>query len=272
MPNLSAQTISQKVISILQLAARKVGEALGWSQRLGEYPMGGGERVADTFANERSINFAQTTMTTAAGLTESATNQTFSFWIYIDSLSGTSCQIIETSGSYFECWFDNSDDTIHAKFFRTDGSLERKLAVTLDSWHHVCVVYYADKTMEIFIDNSGGSTFVAGSGTGNLDTGSHSLAFANDAAPNELQGHFDELSVFNDELSVAQVAELYNSGTPGNLFEHSSTALVHWWRMGDAIPNHGLRSTSEVTATPLRDNVQKLHFTGLGPIFTTNTP
>lgn len=275
MPNLSVQTISQKVLSILQLAVRKVGETLGWSQRLGEYPMGGGETIA--FSNDRSINIAETTYVTAGGVSESASDITVSFWIYVDTLSGTTCTILETSGSYFHAWFENSDDTIHVKFFRNAiQELELKKSITLDAWHHVCAVYSSGTSSkrDLYIDGAGGATVVSDTGPAALNaSGADTLSFSPDAAPNELQGHVDEISIFTASMTPAEVSSLYNSGTPADLLSHDQkSALAHWWRMGDGFGTTAVRLTSESPASPLRDAIRGLDFTGLGGIFTTNTP
>ena len=48
-------------------------------------------------------------------------------------------------------------------------------------------------------------------------------------------GLIDEMSIFDDDLTLAEVAELYNSGAPGDLASHSANAdLVAWYRMGDS--------------------------------------
>lgn len=47
-------------------------------------------------------------------------------------------------------------------------------------------------------------------------------------------GKLDEMSVWDKELSLAEVQEIYNSGSPTDLKQHSAAAnLVSWWRMGD---------------------------------------
>jgi len=47
-------------------------------------------------------------------------------------------------------------------------------------------------------------------------------------------GGIDEVSVWNKELSSAEVGDIYNSGLPNNLKIHSAESdLISWWRMGD---------------------------------------
>jgi len=47
-------------------------------------------------------------------------------------------------------------------------------------------------------------------------------------------GFEDEISIWDKELSAAEVTEIWNSGDPADLSAHSATAnLVGWWRMGE---------------------------------------
>lgn len=49
-----------------------------------------------------------------------------------------------------------------------------------------------------------------------------------------IDGSLDEMSIFNVELTSAQISELYNSGTPGNLYLHSRAQnILAWYRLGD---------------------------------------
>lgn len=48
------------------------------------------------------------------------------------------------------------------------------------------------------------------------------------------EGLIDETSVFNTNLSAAEIAEVYNAGVPDDMLTHSRSAnLTGWWRMGD---------------------------------------
>jgi hypothetical protein len=47
-------------------------------------------------------------------------------------------------------------------------------------------------------------------------------------------GKIDEFSVWNRELNSSEVTEIYNSGSPTDLTDHSVyNQLGHWYRMGD---------------------------------------
>jgi hypothetical protein len=49
-----------------------------------------------------------------------------------------------------------------------------------------------------------------------------------------LRGNIDECAMYNKTLTHAQLVEIYNSGAPLNLSNHStSEGLTGWWRCGD---------------------------------------
>jgi len=48
-----------------------------------------------------------------------------------------------------------------------------------------------------------------------------------------MNGNIDETSIFNTELTSAQVLEIYNNGRPKDLTTFSGTAPTNWWRLGE---------------------------------------
>lgn len=67
-----------------------------------------------------------------------------------------------------------------------------------------------------------------------------------------LNGRLDELAVWNISLSAAQALEIYNAGSPGDLFATTAAAsLTSWYRMGD----------SDTFPTILDIGVNKYHLT-----------
>ena len=126
-------------------------------------------------------------------------------------------------------------------------------------WHH-CVATYDgsgnDTGVNIYFDGSVVSTTSNGSAT---VTGSTTNAIAaqysgRNGTTAEWDGFMDEIAVFDVELSAAQVTELYNSGTPGNIigatYENDN---VGWWRHdGDTFPtiiDQGPASSNNATMT-----------------------
>lgn len=61
-------------------------------------------------------------------------------------------------------------------------------------------------------------------------------------------GSLDEVAVWNKEISSAEAADIYNSGSPGDLNAHSAAAdLISWWRMGDGDDGAGENDSSDST-------------------------
>jgi hypothetical protein len=60
-------------------------------------------------------------------------------------------------------------------------------------------------------------------------------------------GSYDELSVWDKELSLVEIQELYNSGEPFDIRTHSAQAnIISWWRMGDDDLDDGTGTTGNI--------------------------
>lgn len=60
------------------------------------------------------------------------------------------------------------------------------------------------------------------------------LTFANRGNTFHFSGNMNQISVWNKALTSSEVTELYNSGTPGDLTQHSAYAtLLSWWGLND---------------------------------------
>ena len=112
----------------------------------------------------------------------------------------------------------------------------------INQWVHVACSY----------DGTGGNTAYDGmklylngqlETTTNLTAGTYT-AMANTVAPLRIgsdiyftnyyfNGNIDETSIFNYELTSAQVLEIYNNGRPNDLSTFSGTAPISWWRLGE---------------------------------------
>jgi hypothetical protein len=97
----------------------------------------------------------------------------------------------------------------------------------------------------------------AGAYTAMRDSGDN-VQMAQLAGLDNAEGRMDEVSVWDKALSQSEIEEVYNSGAPTNLANHSALAnLVSWWRNGDGatfpiIPdarnsNDGTMTNMEIT-------------------------
>lgn len=105
-------------------------------------------------------------------------------------------------------------------------------------WHHLIAKYDGSLTAagaEIHVDNvlrpvtvvsDNLSATIIGSSKLYLGSRENSVGF--------FLGNLDSMSLFDIDVSNLQIAELNNSGTPGDLSQLSFVANgVSWWRMGD---------------------------------------
>lgn len=174
---------------------------------------------------------------------------TYSFWVKWNALSGNQ-QIWDQrvgsngSGLYF---YKASNNTIRMEFEDSGGALlsaNTIAVVPVDQWVHIVYTYdgsSANTGISIYLDSasqalsrSGGPLAASVTYGINLFVGVTSVS---DTAPSVryLDALIDEFSVWDKELDQTEVDELYNSGIPADLTDHSASAnLVKWWRMGDA--------------------------------------
>lgn len=106
------------------------------------------------------------------------------------------------------------------------------------TWHHVVVTYDGAGTasgLKLYVDGVEGHTVVADALAGNATDNLNSMLMGRWGGSGLfLNGYLDEISMWDKELTQAEVTELYNSGVPDDLANHSAAAnRIHWWRMGD---------------------------------------
>ena len=104
-------------------------------------------------------------------------------------------------------------------------------------WHHYCATYDGsglDTGMKIYIDGVESQDHQSTSGVYNGMQLTASNFEVGQGGGNPMKGDIDEASMFDSELSQADVTELYNLGNPTDLITSTPNAnLIGWWRMGD---------------------------------------
>ena len=99
------------------------------------------------------------------------------------------------------------------------------------------------------------------------------LAFiGRNAGSYNFEGHIDEFSIWNKNLSDAECLEIYNNGVPNNLNASTmSTNLMHWWRMGE-LPGPPSFPTiiDQAQTTTSGNQVENGNFTEVGTELITN--
>ena len=125
-----------------------------------------------------------------------------------------------------------------------DTAIFQNLNATVDvcdgNWHHIVGTFnLADATSSIilYVD---GTPYSAALGNATYNNGGTWVGVSNTTSELKMGeifnnaaflGNIDEVSLFDDVLSAAQVTSFYNSGTPTDL--SSEDYLLGYWRNGD---------------------------------------
>tara|TARA_Y100000593_G_scaffold56992_1_gene106170 strand:- start:1584 stop:2546 length:963 start_codon:yes stop_codon:yes gene_type:complete len=160
-------------------------------------------------------------------------------------------------------------DYIRASFNQDNGTTFHvgQAAVVDDTWYNI-VVTRTGTTGELWLNGVSQATGTNAAIGTDLDSATLLLGAytASDLGYNH-KGLLDEVSIWDTKLTDAEVAAIYNSGTPINLASDSgnyasSDNLVGWWRF------------EENTGTTVADSSTKSNTLTLtnGPTFSTDTP
>ena len=112
-------------------------------------------------------------------------------------------------------------------------NLNSTATVNDGNWHHIAFTY-SSSGMNIYIDGSGISNTDNATplttATDNFLIGARSLS---GTLSKHFNGSISNISIWNAELTQAQVTEIYSEGIPQNLNNHSAYSnLVSWWQLG----------------------------------------
>lgn len=107
--------------------------------------------------------------------------------------------------------------------------------LSADTWHHGAIVF-TGAALRIFVDGVQSTTSEVGSVPSSLSTGGGSnLRFGGTSGTIDGTewgaGRLDEWAIFNTDADSAEVLDLFNGGTPGDLRRPASLPVpIHWWR------------------------------------------
>lgn len=127
------------------------------------------------------------------------------------------------------------------------GSIQKDYSTGADildgSWHHLVWTYKGSNAtadqLKIYVD---GSADTPTKTTDNACTQLHNAAgvdimigcIESVTPASHWPGQIAHMSIWDKELSSAEVTELYNSGVPSDLINFSDTSdLLGWWRLGE---------------------------------------
>lgn len=165
----------------------------------------------------------------------SATAGSISLWAQIDTTA--------TTGNLFKAYVDGNN-TVALLYHASDneiklsykGSGTANTAVSTEAiegdglWHHIVGTWNTSATeIKLYLDGSLIQT------TSSMTTFVGTLSAAsignNAAGGGYFKGNIDEVSLYDETITAAQVTAIYDSGFPNSVITQSG--LVGWWRMGD---------------------------------------
>lgn len=145
------------------------------------------------------------------------------------------------------------------------------------NWHHVGFTYKQNgDELKVYVDGQEVNPNIRrnNSMTGMAKQPNTRLSFgcffnSSDNPSNLYEGLIDEVSMWSDVLLNTEVLELYNTGVPNNIRQHSRyDALVSWWKMGEGDTSPTILD-SKGTNHALMYNMDDANFVDLTP---TNIP
>jgi len=181
-----------------------------------------------------------------------------SAWVYPDN--GTKRQLV--FGFYEEdddfadgpsVWFGGTDFKF-AYGSESFTTVHSSSTYEINNWHHVVLTIGANQAGVLYVNGSSAATFSGAFNTGGLDM--FSIAVDYDDGDGSLDpdhyfdGKIDEVAVWNDELTSAEVTAIYNSGNMLNVFSNSGN-------YASAINLKGYYRFNEGSGISLQDNSSK---------------
>ena len=107
-------------------------------------------------------------------------------------------------------------------------------ALSTNNWYHIVITYDgtgATSGINFYINGTSETFTGSGSNSGGVSNSENFEIGARTGTTDALDGSISNVSIYNLELSAAQVTTLYNSGKPFDLNTFAITP-VSWWRLG----------------------------------------
>ena len=163
-------------------------------------------------------------------------NYSVSFWLNPENVSSGNSYIFSdsTTSPYKGLALDQGSSTAggFGNFYYYTGAVNivNNTAILGDVWSHIVITFdVTGQEIKFYVNGvlDKTSTSVANIGTLINEFGIRTTG-------NAYNGKLSNISIWNTELSAAQVTEIYNNRIPTNLNSHSAYSnLVSWWQLGE---------------------------------------
>jgi len=179
-----------------------------------------------------------------------------SAWVYPDN--GTKAQLIfgfyrnSTFINGPSVWFGDNDSYFNYYDKINTSSIFSSTTYAINTWHHVVLTIRDNRSGVLYVNGSSALTISGANGEGGLDMFSIGVDYdsVSGTAGNLAQffdGKIDEVAVWNDELTSAEVTAIYNSGNMLNVSSDSGN-------YASAANLQGYYRFNEGSGTSLQDN------------------
>jgi len=179
-----------------------------------------------------------------------------SAWVYPDN--GTKVQLIfglyknSTFINGPSVWFGDNDYYFNYYDKINTTSIFSSTTYAINNWHHVVLTILDNRSGVLYVNGSSALTISAANGEGGLDMFSIGVDYddvSNSAGdPSQyFDGKIDEVAVWNDVLTSAEVTAIYNSGNMLNVSSDSGN-------YASAANLQGYYRFNEGSGTSLQDN------------------
>ena len=179
-----------------------------------------------------------------------------SVWVYPEN--GTKDQIIfglYKNSTFIDgpsVWFGDNDNRFGYYDKINTSTIYSSNTYSINNWYHVVLTIGMNRAGVLYINGSSALTISAANGEGGLDMFSIGVDYdsSGGSAANPSQyfdGKIDEVAVWNDELTSAEVTAIYNSGKMLNVSSDSGN-------YASAINLKGYYRFNEGSGTSLQDN------------------
>ena len=169
--------------------------------------------------------------------------------------------------------------------YRNWGYESSSASLDSSAWHHIVCVWHTsasstnsgNKGYDIYLNatkvgNGFGNYGVYGNGNFITTTDVRQADMARPGHHAYYDGLLDEVAIWNDTLSDADITSIYNSGAPNDLTDPSSydtdrtSNLIGWWRNGD-----GTEAGSGTTVYDMSTNSNNMTLNN-GPTYSEDVP
>jgi hypothetical protein len=209
---------------------------------------------ADSGILSRGINFTANSDTLEASLATSLGAFTISLWVNFSELTLSQIRLVElinAGGGHYLVGFIQAGANINFRFV-VDGSQSStpfnafRDVGNLDSWHNIVITSDGSTGNVAYLDSVQLMT--------NSNTASSITGIEIGGSASGYDGRYDEMTIWNKQLSDTEVEELYNGDVFLDPTTHScSDNLVSWWRFEDNA--NGTIVDSPDTTSTIQDRV-----------------